>query len=54
MNRFFDDERLKKYHYLTYSEYVELFGKAIDINFLPKVNKKIIYGHFDYFNYCYD
>ena len=53
MNKFFDDERLTRYHYLTYAEYVEIFGKAVDTNYLPRINKKIIYGHFDYFNYCY-
>lgn len=54
MNRFFDDERFRKFHYLTYAEYVEIFSNTVDPNFLPKINKKIIYGHFDYFNYCYD
>lgn len=54
MNKFFDDERLTRYHYLTYAEYVEIFGKAVDTNYLPRINKKIIYGHFDYFNYCYN
>lgn len=54
MIKFFEDERLRKYHYLTYAEYIEIFGKTVDTNFLPKVNKKIIYGHFEYFNFCYD
>ncbi|EAR91649.4 hypothetical protein TTHERM_00393230 (macronuclear) [Tetrahymena thermophila SB210] len=54
MINFFEDERYRKYHYLTYKEYLEIYGKTIDTNFLPKINKKLIYGHFEYFNYCYD
>lgn len=54
MNTFFENEKFRKYHYLTYAEFIELFGWTIDINYIPKINKKIIYCHFDYFNYCYD
>lgn len=54
MIAFFEDERYAKYRYLTHSEYAEVFGTTVDSEFLPRINKKIVYGHFDFFNYSYN
>lgn len=51
---FFSDIKNEPYFYLSYEEYLKVFPIEIDPNNLPYINKKIIYGHLDYFNQCYD
>lgn len=51
---FFSDFQNEPLFYISYEEYLNIFGLAINNFYLPHINKKIIYGHLDFFNKCYD
>ena len=54
LRNFFSSSLNEKYFYLTYEEYLRIFGISINEQNLSRINKKIVYGHLDYFNECYD
>ena len=55
IRNFFQDVDNERYFYVTYEEFLKIFeGIDIDYNYIPKINKLIIYGHLNYFNNSYD
>lgn len=51
---FFSNDANERFLFVTYEEYLKIFGLPANPFYLPSINKKIIYGHLDYFNQSYD
>ena len=54
LRAFFSSEKNAPLFYLTYPEYCRVFGFNPEKQYLSELNKRIIYGHLDYFNQSYD
>jgi len=54
MRTFFSSSQNERFFYLTYPEYCQIFAFHPNPDYLPQINKRILYGHFDFFNQSYD
>lgn len=52
--QFFSSPKNEKNYYLNYEEYLSVFGKSVNEQYLSKINKRIVSGHLDYYNQCFD
>ena len=54
LRNFFNNPANQKYWYLTYEEFLEVFGKESDPDLLDNVRKYLAETHVSYFNLNYE
>ena len=54
MSEFYNQESLAEHHMLSYNELIFVFGKEVDLAYLPEVNRNLIHNHFVVQNAVHD
>lgn len=51
---FFSELGYEPYHYVTYKELLEIFGKEVNYDNVPSANRRLIKTHFSAYNQAFD